>query len=89
MQRNVDSKKQLIKEALAKTLREYRADISLFKFCSENDLPISIISEAERAKKDPQLTTIFKIAEAYSVTPEKFVADIRKNLPEDFFMIEN
>ena len=81
-------KKKLIKEALAKTMRENRGRQSLFKFSSENDLPLSVVSEAERAQKDPQLTTIFKLAEAYSLPVDVFVRNIAAKLPPDFSMID-
>ena len=68
-----EDKKELIKEALAQTMKQARGEQSLFKFCSENDIPLSVVSEGERALKDPQLTTIFKLAEAYGLTPAEFV----------------
>ena len=49
---------------------------------------IDIISKSERGMKDPQLTTIFKMAEAFSLTPEEFVAKISSKLPENFYLIE-
>ena len=88
MGKNITDKKNLIKEALAKTMQELRGKQSLFKFSSENDIPFSVISEAERGKKDPQLTTIFRIAEAYSMPADKFVAEIASKLPPDFSMID-
>ena len=63
MQKDITEKKNLIKRALAATMRECRGEQSLFKYSSENDIPLSIVSEAERGLKDPQLTTIFKMAE--------------------------
>lgn len=84
----LSKKKELIKEALAKTMREHRGSQSLFKFSSENDIPLSIISEAERAKKDPQLTTIFKLAEAYSMPVSAFIDEIASKLPPNFSMID-
>lgn len=38
----------------------------------------------ERGLKDPQLSTIFKLAEAFNIEPCEFVKLIQKELPEDF-----
>lgn len=88
MQKDITEKKNLIKRALAATMRECRGEQSLFKYSSENDIPLSIFSEAERGLKAPQLTTIFKMAEAYSLSPGAFVDKIASKLPPKFSMID-
>ncbi len=88
MSDDILEKKNLIKFALAETMREHRGSKSLFKFSSENDIPMSVVSEAERGLKDPQLTTIFKIAEAYSLPVAVFVQEIAAKLPPNFSMID-
>ena len=73
---NTDNKKLILK-SLAKHTKELRGEQSQFMLCSENDISCSIISTIERAKKDPQLTTIFKIAEAFDMKawhPRGFVS---------------
>ncbi len=88
MQKDNAENKKLIRKALASTMRECRGDKSLFKFSSENDIPLSVVSQAERGLKDPQLTTIFKLAEAYSLSPEAFIQKIASLLPSNFSMID-
>ena len=88
MQKDITEKKNLIKRALAATMRECRGEQSLFKYSSENDIPLSIVSEAERGLKDPQLTTIFKMEEAYYLSPGTFVDKIASKLPPKFSMID-
>ena len=87
--KNIDNK-QFIINALALTLKEYRFKNkkSQFMFASENDISISIISMIERGLKDPQLTTIFKLAEACNVDIIEFMQKIVENLPKDFSIIE-
>ena len=85
---NADDKKKLIILALAELLKEYRGDKSQFKFASENDISISIISNIERGLKDPQLTTIFKISEACNLPCDKFIKRLMQKLPKDFYLIE-
>ncbi len=80
--------KKLILEALAKITKELRGDKSQFMFCSENDISTSIISTVERVLKDPQITTVFKIAEAFDMKTSEFIKLIENELPEDFSLIE-
>lgn len=86
MQEN--AKKQLICKIAGEILNEQRGSQSQFMFASENDISVSIINTVERGIKDPQLTTVFKIAEALNMPASKFVKMIEKRLPEDFFLIE-
>ena len=83
-----DENKKMILIALAQTMKELRGKKSQFIFASENDISISIISTAERALKDPQLTTLFKLAEAYDMSVTEFLTKIIKKLPSNFTMIE-
>lgn len=84
----MQDRKKLILLALAKTLKKFRNNKSLFTFSSENDISISIVSTIERGLKDPQLTTLFKIAEALNISLSEFIKEIEKNLPKDFSLIE-
>lgn len=84
----IDNKKKIIMQALAELVKECRGQKSQFKFASENDISISIISNIERGLKDPQLTTIFKLSEACNIPCDKFIKLLIKKLPENFFMIE-
>ena len=88
MQDSKDDKKKIILNALALTMKELRGKQSQFMFSSENDISVSIISTAERALKDPQLTTLFKLSEAYNLSIVEFMTKIVEKLPKDFFLIE-
>jgi len=80
--------KKLVLNALSTVMKELRGKKSQFIFASENDISISIISTAERGLKDPQLTTLFKLAEAYNISIVEFMQKVKEQLPEDFSMIE-
>lgn len=88
MQEIKSEKKKIILKALGETMKELRGSQSQFLLSSENDISISIISSAERGLKDPQLTTLFKLAEAYNLAVDEFVSKIIKKLPKDFFLID-
>lgn len=85
---NNEENKKLILEALAKLTKKLRGTKSQFMFCSENDMSTSIISTIERVMKDPQLTTVFKIAEAFDMKPSEFIKLIEAELPKNFSLIE-
>ena len=83
-----NNKKRTILNALALTMKELRGNKSQFIFSSENDISTSIISCAERGLKDPQLTTLFKLAEAYNISIDDFMKLIIDKLPDNFSLIE-
>lgn len=79
-----EEKKELFLTALAKCTKNLRGEKSQFILASEYEISTSIISMIERGLKDPQLSTIFKLAEAFNIEPCEFVKFIQKELPEDF-----
>lgn len=84
----INENKQKILEALAVITKELRRDKSQFLLSFENDISVSILSTIERGLKDPQLTTIFKLAEALEIKPHEFIKLIEEKLPSDFSMID-
>jgi len=83
-----EDKKKILRQALAELLKEFRGNKSQFLFASENDISVSIISNIERGLKDPQLSTIFKLAEACNLSCDKFIELLIKKLPANFYLIE-
>lgn len=84
----IEEKKKKILKILAKRTKELRGEKSQFMLCSENDISCSIISTIERAMKDPQLTTVFKLAEAFDMKASEFIKLIEDDLPKNFSLIE-
>ncbi len=84
----IDEKKQKILNSLAKIIKKLRGRQSQFMLASENDISTSIISTVERALKDPQMTTFFKLAEALNIKPYKLMKMIEDDLPDDFTLID-
>jgi transcriptional regulator with XRE-family HTH domain len=79
-----EEKKQIILSALAKASKRLRGDKSQYMLGAEYDIPSSVISDIERGVKDPQLTTIFKLAFGYNMSLSEFVKELEKELPENF-----
>lgn len=84
----VEKKKQMILKTLARKVRELKGEQSQFMLASENDISGSIISTVERGLKDPQTTTLFKLAEAFNMKTWQFVKLIEDELPNDFSLID-
>lgn len=84
----LDENKKIILKLLAKHAKELRGEKRQFILACEGDISVSIISTIERAMKDPQLTTIFKLAEALNIKPSEFIKLIEKDLPKDFSMVD-
>lgn len=84
----VNKHKNLIMKTLGKTIKKLRGEQSQFMLASENDISVSIISTVERGMKDPQFTTLFKIAEALNIKPSELVKLVENQLPEDFTLID-
>lgn len=83
-----DKRKNLIMKTLGKNVRKLRGEKSQFLMASENDISISIISTVERGIKDPQLTTLFKIAEALNIKTSDLIKLVEEQLPKGFSLIE-
>lgn len=80
--------KQILCNALAKTMKKLRGSKSLSTFASEYGISTSIVCNAERGLKDPQLTTLYKLSEAYNIPFDKFIQLITDELPEGFTLID-
>lgn len=84
----LDKNKKLILKLLGKHIKNLRGEKSQFILASENDISVSIISTVERAIKDPQITTVFKLAEALNIKTSELLKLIEDDLPKGFSMID-
>ena len=82
------SKKEIICKTLGSVARRLRGEQSQFMFSSENDISVSIVNTIERGIKDPQITTIFRLAEAFNMKPSDFIKLVEKDLPAGFNLID-
>lgn len=84
-----ESKRNILLNALSKTVKELRKDKSQFMLGAEYDIPSSVISNIERGVKDPQFTTLFRLSEAFGLKLSEFAKEIEKELPENFSVTGN
>ncbi len=82
-----EDKKKIIRTAAGRILKRLRKNKSLYLLSMEYDISTSLLNSLERGLKDPQLTTIFKLAEALGVKASEFVKIIEDELPENFTLI--
>lgn len=83
-----DRKKSIIMKILGKNVKKLRGETSQFMLASENDISVSIISTVERGLKDPQFTTLYKIAEALNIKTSELVKLVEDQLPNGFSLID-
>ena len=83
------SQKELVAKALAIVLNKHKNNKSNYILAMEYGFSTSLLNLLSRGKKDPQITTIFKLSQALGMKASKFVEEMEKNLPEGFRWIEN
>ena len=79
-----DEKKKIIYKAIGSAVKRLRKNKSQFMLGAEYDIPSSVISDLERGVKDPQLTTIFKLANAFNMNVSDFIKEVEIELPKGF-----
>lgn len=79
-----EEKRQIVINSLAKTIKRLRGDKSQYNLGLEYGIPSSVINNIEHGEKDPQYTTIFRIANALNLTFSEFAKELEKELPENF-----
>ncbi len=84
----MQEKKQKILNSLSKIVRKNRGDISITQLALSVDVSKSIWYMIEQGKRDAQLTTIFKIAEAFNLKPSKLLQELESDLGESFSLSE-
>jgi len=83
-----EEKRKIILNAIARTVKRLRGDKSQFIFGAEYDIASSIISDIERGVKDPQLTTLMKLAAACGLSISEFMLEFEKELPAGFTIFD-
>lgn len=82
-----DRKKELL-EIFAKVIKELRGNNSISRLSMEVDISKSIWANIEYAKRDAQLSTLWKISEALDIKPSELLKIIESKLGEKFSFIE-
>ncbi len=83
-----EQKKNKLKKLLGKKVKELRTQKSQTMFAYESGISSSIVSPLERGIKDPQFTTLWKLAEALNMPLSEFIKLIEQELPDNWHLLE-
>lgn len=89
MQYFYEKEKKLLQLALAKIIQNHRKinKKSISLICNETEMTKSLWADLEHGKKDPQLTTLWRIAEALELPLSQIIKELEQSLGQDFSMI--
>lgn len=81
----------ILKQTLAEVIKEYRLgqNRSISLLSREVNLSKSIWSDLEKGIKDPQLSTLWKVAESLNVPLSQIIKVMEENLKNKLSFIEN
>ncbi len=87
----MQDKKEILKSILSKKIKKYReiSNKSISLICNEIDLSKSIWSDLEKGIKDPQFSTLWRIAEGLNIPLSEIVIEIEQELKGKINFIEN
>lgn len=80
--------KQVFQQGIAKVLKRNRTK-SITKSSDEIGMGKSIWADLENGIKDPQFSTLWRIAEGLNIKPHELVKMIEDELGEDFSFLED
>lgn len=80
--------KKELQKAIAKVVRENRTK-SITKSADEIAMGKSMWADLENGIKDPQFSTLWRIAEGLDIKPHILVKMIEEELGEEFSFLEN
>lgn len=80
--------KKEFQNAIAKSVKKFRKK-SITKSAYEIGMGKSLWADLENGIKDPQLSTLWRIAEGLEIKPHELVKIIEEELGENFSFLEN
>ena len=83
-----DEKLKIFKQALSRLLKNIAKGKSATTIAASYGIPPSIISNIFKGEKDPQISTFYRLAEAFNINPSELTDMIFKELPENFMFAE-
>lgn len=86
----MQEKKTIISQTIGKIVKEYRQkqhkSISLIS--DEIGMTKSMWADLEKGIKDPQLTTVIRVAEALNIKSSEIIIKLENELGENFSLID-
>lgn len=89
--RTNEEKRQFLLNVIGKIVKKYRQKHGkgILLHAYEFDIPSSSLNLVEKGQRDPQLTTLWKIANSLNMSFGKFINIVEKELPKDFTLIDD
>lgn len=90
MQYCYENEKKLFQQKLASIVKKHRLKLkkSMYLISNEIGMTRTMWGDLERAIKDPQLTTLWRIAQALEIPLSQIIIELENELGKDFSLIE-
>ncbi len=90
MQEGAKENRNLYKKVLGEIVKKYRQEQkkSISLVSAEIGMTKSMWADLERGIKDPQLSTIIRMAEGMNITASQIIIDLEKQLGKNFTLID-
>lgn len=91
IRKNQDPQKQLLLNVIGELIREKRLkqNKGILLFSYEYDISNSSIALLEKGKRDVQITTLWKLANAFGMSFSEIAKEIENRLPKGFKLIDD
>lgn len=91
VRKNSNSKKELLLSVIGSLIREKRTaqNKGILLFSYEYDISNSSIAMLEKGKRDVQITTLWKLANALGMSFSEFARELENRLPQNFKLIDD
>lgn len=91
IRKNLDPKKQQLLNVIGELIKEKRINQNkgILLFSYEYDISNSSIALLEKGQRDVQVTTLWKLANAFGMSFSEFALEVEKRLPDGFKLIDD
>lgn len=91
IRKKTDPQKALLLKVIGDIIKEKRTaqNKGILLFGYEYDISNSSIMLLERGQRDVQVTTLWKLANAFGMSFSEFIQEVESRLPEGFKLIED
>lgn len=86
----IRNKRKILQQALADIVKELRLKKKKSISLSSDEIGItkSIWADLEKGKKDPQLSTVWRIAEGLEISPHKLIKRLEEKIEQNFSFLD-
>lgn len=86
-----DDKKTILLKTIGELVKEKRNELNkgILLLSYEYDISNTSLAQLEKGQRDVQITTMWKIANAFGMTFSEFAKEIETRLPKDFKLVDD